>query len=75
MPDSEDAVDERPPAFGGWGNDAMLMVRRNDLSGLLGARPLDADRAALRLEVEFEFESGDLSDGLGLDGVRSLDVP
>jgi hypothetical protein len=53
----------------------MLIVRRKDLSGLLGARPLDADRAALRLEVEFEFDRGDLSDGLGLDGVRSLDVP
>jgi hypothetical protein len=50
------------------------MVRRNDLSGLLGLRPMEADRAACRLEVELEVDRGDLSEGLGLDGVRSLDA-
>jgi hypothetical protein len=50
------------------------MVRRNDFSGLPGVRP-PVERAALRLEVELELDSGDLSDGLGLDGVRSLDAP
>lgn len=49
----------------------MLIVLRNDLSGLLGARPLEADLVALTLVVE--FDSGDLlSVGLGLDGVRSF---
>lgn len=46
----------------------MLIVLRSDLSGLLGARPLEAD---LRLVVE--LDSGDLMIvGLGLDGARSL---
>lgn len=49
----------------------MLIVRRRDLSGLLGVRPPEADRP-LRLEVEFEVDRGDLIEGLGLDGVRSL---
>lgn len=51
----------------------MLIVLRNDLSGLLGPRlPLEADLAALILVVE--FDSGDLlSVGLGLDGVRSFE--
>lgn len=50
------------------------MVRRKDLSGLLGARPLDAERTALRFDVELELERGDrASDGFGLDGVLSLD--
>ena len=63
-----------PPAFGGCGNEAMLIVRRRDLSGLLGARPLDAERTTLKFDVELEFERLDrTSDGLGLDGVRSLD--
>lgn len=74
MPVTEDAGEGRLPAFGGCGNDAMLMVRRRDLSGLPGARPLDADRAALRFDVELEFDKGDLaSDGFGLDGLRSFD--
>lgn len=73
--ETEDAVDGRlPPAFGGCGNEAMLMVRRRDLSGLLGVRPLDAERTALRFDVELEFDRGDRTrDGLGLEGVRSLD--
>ena len=51
------------------------MVLRSVLSGLLGPRPVDAERAALRLEVEFELDNGDLdSDGLGLEGVRSFDA-
>lgn len=49
------------------------MVRRRDLSGLLGARPLDAERTVLRFDVELEFERGDRREGLGLDGVRNLD--
>jgi hypothetical protein len=53
----------------------MLIVRRNDFSGLPGVRPPEVERAALRLEVELELDSGDLSDGFGLDGVRSLDAP
>lgn len=70
----DDDIDEWPPALGGCGNEAMLMVRRKDLLGLPGVRPLDADRIALRLEVEFELASGDRAkDGLGLDGVRNLD--
>lgn len=52
----------------------MLIVRRKDLSGLPGGRPPDDDRA-LRLVVELELESGDLRDGLGLEGVRSLEGP
>jgi hypothetical protein len=75
MPDTDDAVDGWIPAFGGCGKDAMLMVRRSDFSGLPGVRPPEVERAALRLEVELELDSGDLSDGLGLDGVRSLDAP
>jgi hypothetical protein len=74
-PDTDEAVEGRlPPALGGCGNEAMLIVRRKGLSGLLGARPLDADRMALRFEVEFELDSGDrAAEGLGLDGVRSLE--
>lgn len=74
-PVTEDAVEGRPPALGGCGKDAMLIVRRKDLSGLPGVRPLDADRAApLRFDVEFELDSGDLaSDGFGLDGLRNFD--
>lgn len=52
----------------------MLIVRRKDLSGLLGVRPPEADRVKFRLEVELEADRGDLRDGLGLDGVRSLEV-
>lgn len=74
MPESDDAVDGRLLAFGGWGNEAILIVRRKDLSGLPGVRPPDADRVKFRLEVELEVDSGDLRDGLGLDGVRSLEV-
>lgn len=71
---TEDAVEGRlPPAFGGWGNEAMLIVRRRDLSGLLGVRLDDTERTVLRFEVEFELERGDRRDGLGLEGVRSLD--
>ena len=74
MPDTDEAVEGRLPAFGGCGNEAILIVRRNVLSGLLGVRPLDAERIALRLDVELELDSGDrASDGLGLDGVRNLD--
>lgn len=51
----------------------MLIVRRRDLSGELGVRPLDAERTALRFDVELELESGDRRDGLGLDGVRNPD--
>jgi hypothetical protein len=73
-PETDAAVEGRLAAFGGCGKDAMLMVRRKDLSGLPGVRPLDADRIALRLEVELELERGErASDGFGLDGVRSLD--
>ena len=50
-------------------------MRRKDLSGLPGGRPPEDERAALRLVVELELESGDLSEGLGLDGVRSLEGP
>jgi hypothetical protein len=71
----DDAVDGRLPALGGCGNDAMLIVRRRDFSGLPGGRPPEDDRPALRLEVELELESGDLSDGLGLEGVRNLEAP
>lgn len=75
MPVTEDAVEGRPPALGGCGKDAMLIVRRRDLSGLPGVRPLDADRTALlRFDVEFELDRGDLArDGFGLDGLRSLE--
>lgn len=52
----------------------MLIVRRKDLSGLPGVRPPEVDRAVLKLEVEFEVDRGDFSVGLGLDGVRSLEV-
>lgn len=73
-PDTDDAVDGRLPALGGCGNEAMLIVRRRDLSGLPGTRPLEADRTALRFDVELELESGDLAnDGFGLEGVRNLD--
>ena len=52
----------------------MLIVRRNIFSGLPGARPLDADRMALRFEVELEFDKGDLArEDLGLDGVRNFE--
>jgi hypothetical protein len=37
-------------------------------------RPAVVHRDAFRLEVEFEVDRGDLSDGLGVDGVRSLEV-
>lgn len=74
IPEIDDAVDGRLLAFGGCGNEAILIVRRKDLSGLPGVRPPEADRAAFRLEVEFELDRGDLSDGLGLDGVRNLEV-
>lgn len=74
IPETDDAVEGLLAAFGGCGKDAMLMVRRKDLSGLLGVRPLDADRIALRFDVELELERGDrASEGFGLDGVRSLD--
>lgn len=76
MPDTEDAaVDGRLAALGGCGKDAMLIVRRRVLSGLLGVRPLDTDRTAFRFEVELELDSGDRArdGGLGLDGVRSFD--
>jgi hypothetical protein len=53
----------------------MLIVLRSVFSGLLGPRPVDAERAALRLEVEFELDKGDLTkDGLGLEGARSFDA-
>lgn len=74
IPETDDAVDGRLPALGGCGNEAMLIVRRRILSGLPGARPLDADRIAVRLDVEIELESGVLAnDGFGLEGVRNLD--
>lgn len=72
-PVTEDVEERLPPGFGGCGNEAMLIVRRRDLSGLLGARPLDAERTVLRFDVELEFERGDRRDGLGLDGVRNFD--
>lgn len=74
MPESDDAVDGRLLAFGGWGNEAILIVRRKDLSGLPGVRPPEAERVEFKLEVEFEVDRGDLRDSLGLDGVRSLEV-
>jgi hypothetical protein len=76
MPATEDAaVDGRVAAFGGCGKEAILIVRRRVFSGLLGVRPLDADRTALRFDVELEVDSGDRASdgGLGLDGVRSFD--
>lgn len=74
MPEVDDAVEGRLPALGGCGNEAILIVRRKVLSGLLGARPLDADRTALRFDVELELDRGDLArEGFGLDGVRSFD--
>ena len=70
--DDEVAVDGRLiPDLGGWGKAAMLMVLRSDLSGLLGARPLEIDRWVVTLVVE--LDKGDLvRDGLGLEGARSL---
>lgn len=53
----------------------MLIVRRKDFSGLPGGRPPEDERLALRLEVELEPERGDFREGLGLDGVRSLEGP
>lgn len=75
IPVTEDAADERPPALGGCGKDAMLIVRRKDLSGLPGARPLVPVRTALlRFDVELELDRGDLaSDGFGLEGLRNFD--
>ena len=75
IPDTDEAVEGRlPPALGGCGNEAMLIVRRKVLSGLPGTRPLDADRMALRFDVELELDSGDrAADGLGLDGVRNFE--
>lgn len=53
----------------------MLIVRRSVFSGLPGASPLEADLAALRLDVEFELDNGGFAnDGFGLDGVRSFEV-
>lgn len=66
----EDAVPGRLPGRGGCGNAAMLIVLRRDLSGLLGTLAPDADLAELILVVE--LESGDLSAGFGLEGVRNL---
>lgn len=68
----EEAVPGRLPVLGGWGKAAILIVLRRDLSGLLGGRPLDAERGALMLVVE--LDNGDLLRvGRGLDGVRSFD--
>jgi hypothetical protein len=73
IPDTEDAVEGRLPAFGGCGKAAMLIVLRSDLSGLLGARLLDVDRAVVPM-VEDEWDNGDLlSAGLGLEVVRSFE--
>lgn len=40
----EEVVDSRPGGFGGWGNDATLIVLRNVFSGLFGCRPTDVER-------------------------------
>lgn len=66
IPETDDAVDGRLPGLGGWGNEAMLIVRRRDFSGLPGGGPPEVDRVALRLEVEFDVESGDF--GCDKDG-------
>lgn len=74
IPETDEAVEGRFPVLGGCGNEAILIVRRKVLSGLPGARPLDADRMVLRFDVELELDSGDrAADGLGLDGVRNLE--
>lgn len=68
----EEAVPGRLPVLGGWGKAAILIVLRRDLSGLLGGRPLDAERGVLMLVVE--LDNGDLLKvGRGLEGVRSFD--
>lgn len=47
------------------------MVLRRDLSGLLGARPVETERWVVTLVVE--LDKGDLVRvGLGLEGARSL---
>lgn len=50
----------------------MLIVRRRDFSGLLGARIPETDLGALA--VEAEWLRGDLlpNEGFGLEGVRAL---
>lgn len=75
MPDTVEAVNGRVGALGGCGKAAMLIVRRRVFSGLPGTRPLEADRTALRLEVELEVERGERAaeGGRGLDGERSLE--
>lgn len=75
MPDTVEAVNGRVGALGGCGKDAMLIVRRSVFSGLPGARPLEAERTALRFEVELEVERGERAadGGLGLEGARSLE--
>lgn len=72
MPEIEEAVDDRLPPLGGWGNAAMLIVLRRVLSGLLGVRPVDADLNAARLEVELVCTEP-ASEGRGEAGARSLD--
>lgn len=68
----EEAVPGRLPVLGGWGKAAILIVLRRDLSGLLGGRPLDAERGVLMLVVE--LDNGDLLRvGRGLEGERSFD--
>jgi hypothetical protein len=71
IPEADDAVDERLPAFGGWGNAAILIVLRRDFSGLLGVRVPGIDREALRVDAGFDNEDL-VSVGRGLDGERSF---
>lgn len=72
IPDIDEAVEGRLPVFGGWGNAAILIVLRSDLSGLLGVRPADIDLEELRLEAELD-SAVLLNDGLGLGEARILE--
>lgn len=65
-------MDGRLIALGGCGKAAMLIVRRSDFSGLLGARIPETDLGALAFEIE--WLRGDLvpNESFGLEGVRAL---
>lgn len=73
----DEAVDVRPVDFGGWGNDATLMVLRNVFSGLPGTRPTEVERWAwaFRFEVEeLVCRECPTPEGLGdAEGARSFE--
>lgn len=50
----EEAVDSLEPAFGGWGNAAMLTVLRRVLSEALSAPEPEVDLGVAMPEVEFD---------------------